>query len=108
LPEEVSKLPVEWSSGYRDVLDQLMPLVYEELRRLAHGHMARERVGHTLQTTALVNEVYLKRAAAARSARVSTPRFFFWLAPLFDDPRFPALEEKLAHSAISGVLVGKR
>jgi RNA polymerase sigma-70 factor (ECF subfamily) len=62
LPEEVSKLPVDWSSGDRDILDKMMPLVYEELRRLAHGYMARERVGHTLQTTALVNEVYLKLA----------------------------------------------
>jgi serine/threonine protein kinase/tetratricopeptide (TPR) repeat protein len=42
----------------------------------------------------------LERAAEARSARVSTPRFYFWLAPLFDDPRFPALEDKLTHSAI--------
>ena len=62
LPEEISKLLVDWSNGDRDVLDQMMPLVYEELHRLAHGYMVRERVGHTLQTTALVNEVYLKLA----------------------------------------------
>ena len=43
----------------------------------------------------------LDRACDDRSARVSTPRFFFWLAPLFDDPRFAALEEKVAHSAVS-------
>lgn len=62
LPEEVSALLAEWSSGNRDVLDQMMPLVYEELRGLAHRYMAQERGGHTLQTTALVNEVYLKFA----------------------------------------------
>ena len=42
----------------------------------------------------------LDLAADARSARVSTPRFYSWLAPLFDDPRFAALEDKVAHSAI--------
>jgi serine/threonine-protein kinase len=49
----------------------------------------------------------LERAADARSARVSTPRFFFWLAPLFDDARFPALEDKLAHSAVSASIAKK-
>ena len=62
LPEEMTKLLAGWSNGDRDVLDRMMPLVYEELHRLAHGYMARERGGHTLQTTALVNEVYLKLA----------------------------------------------
>lgn len=51
---------VEWNGSDREVLDKLMPLVYEELHRLAHVYMAQERGGHTLQTTALVNEVYLK------------------------------------------------
>lgn len=60
LPEEVSELLADWSGGDREALDKLMPLVYDELRRLAHRHMAHERAGHTLQTTALVNEVYLK------------------------------------------------
>ena len=62
LPEGVSKLLAEWSSGDPKVTDELLPLVYEELHRLAHRHMAEERGGHTLQTTALVNEVYLKFA----------------------------------------------
>ena len=62
LPEGVSKLLAEWSSGDPKVIDELLPLVYEELHRLAHRHMAEERGGHTLQTTALVNEVYLKFA----------------------------------------------
>jgi RNA polymerase sigma factor (TIGR02999 family) len=60
LPREVSQLLADWSAGDREALDKLMPLVYDELRRLAHRHMARERAGHTLQTTELVNEAYLK------------------------------------------------
>lgn len=60
LPEEVTKLLGQWSSGDRQALDKLMPVVYDELRRMAHRHMAHERAGHTLQATALVNEVYLK------------------------------------------------
>ncbi len=46
----------------------------------------------------------LDRACDDRSARVSTPRFYPWLAPLFDDPRFAALEDKVAHSGISSPL----
>ena len=60
LPNDISQLLGEWSGGDRKALDDLMPLVYEELRRLAHRHMARERGPRTMQTTALVNEVYLR------------------------------------------------
>ena len=49
-----------WSGGDAQALDQLVPIVYSELRRLAHYHLRRERDGHTLQTTALVHEVYLR------------------------------------------------
>jgi RNA polymerase sigma-70 factor (ECF subfamily) len=59
-PEEISELLVAWSNGERAALDQLMPLVYDELRHIAHRYLGRERAGHTLQTTALVNEAYLK------------------------------------------------
>jgi RNA polymerase sigma factor (TIGR02999 family) len=60
LPKEVTQLLGQWGGGDSQALDELMPLVYEELRRMAHGHMARERSGHTMQATALVNEAYLK------------------------------------------------
>ncbi len=56
----VTRLLHEWSAGRRDAFDQLFPLVYEELRRLASRHLRRERSPHTLQATALVNEAYLK------------------------------------------------
>ena len=58
-PDEVTQLLLDWSSGDKAALDKLTPLVYEELRRLAHHHMVRERPGHTLQTTAIVNEAYI-------------------------------------------------
>jgi RNA polymerase sigma-70 factor (ECF subfamily) len=58
--QELTRLLEAWSNGDQQALDQLMPLVYEELRRLAHRYMKSERAGHTLQTTALVNEAYLR------------------------------------------------
>jgi RNA polymerase sigma factor (TIGR02999 family) len=57
---EVTKLLIDWSNGDKAALDKLMPLIHEELRRLAHYYMSRERADHTLQTTALVNEAYLR------------------------------------------------
>ena len=57
---EVTELLIEWSNGDKAALDKLMPLIHEELRRLAHYYMSHERPGHTLQTTALVNEAYLR------------------------------------------------
>ena len=59
-PQEVSQLLVEWRNGDQQALDRLMPLVYDELRRIAGRYMKRERPEHTLQTTALVNEAYLR------------------------------------------------
>lgn len=58
--DEITGLLVAWSGGDEAALEQLMPLVYDELRRLARRHMHGERPGHTLQTTALVNEAYLR------------------------------------------------
>lgn len=57
---EVTQLLVAWSNGDSAARDALMPLVHEELRRLAHRYMLRERGNHTLQTSALVNEAYLR------------------------------------------------
>jgi RNA polymerase sigma factor (TIGR02999 family) len=57
---EITQLLLAWGRGEQAALDRLTPLVYDELRRLAHRYMGRERPGHTLQTSALVNEVYLR------------------------------------------------
>ena len=59
-PEEVTELLIAWSHGEAAALDSLMPVVYGELRRLARYHMNRESANHTLQTTALIHEAYLK------------------------------------------------
>jgi RNA polymerase sigma-70 factor (ECF subfamily) len=59
-PNEVTQLLIAWGNGDQAARDELMPLVYKELRRLAHRYMGRERPDHTLQTSALVNEAYLR------------------------------------------------
>ena len=59
-PHEVTQLLADWSNGDQSALDQLMRLVEGELRQMAHRYMARQNPGHTLQTTALINEAYLK------------------------------------------------
>ena len=58
--ESVTQLLLAWSDGDRAALDALLPLVYDELHRLAHAYLRRERANHTLQPTALVNEAYLR------------------------------------------------
>ena len=58
--KEVTQLLVAWSNGDHSALAELTPLVYQELHRLAHHYMGGERIDHTLQTTALVNEAYLR------------------------------------------------
>jgi RNA polymerase sigma-70 factor, ECF subfamily len=59
-PKSITQLLIEWRDGDETALNRLIPLVYEELHRLAHHYMRRERPGHTLQTTALVNEAYIR------------------------------------------------
>lgn len=58
--QEISRILQQWSDGGKEASDKLMPLVYDELRRQASRYMRRERIGHTLQTTALIHEAYLK------------------------------------------------
>jgi len=76
---EVTQLLIDWSSGDQTALDKLLPLVDEELRRLAHRYMTRERAGHTLQTTALVNEAFL-RLINRRKVNWQNRAHFFGLA----------------------------
>lgn len=59
-PHEISELLFAWSGGNQQALDKLYPLVYDELHRLARRFMSRERQGHTLQATALINEAYVR------------------------------------------------
>ena len=60
--QHVTELLLAWRRGEESALEKLTPVVYEELRRLAHRYMGGERAAHTLQTTALVNEAYLSAA----------------------------------------------
>ncbi|MBI3949255.1 MAG: sigma-70 family RNA polymerase sigma factor [Acidobacteria bacterium] len=78
-PQEVTRLLMAWRSGVEAALDQLMPLVYDELRRLASHYMQNERPGHTLQTTALVHEAYL-RLVDYRQVRWQDRAHFFAVA----------------------------
>lgn len=77
--QEVTELLVAWSDGDRAALDALMPVVYDELRRLARNHLSRERADHTLQTTALVHEAYL-RLIDQRSVNWQNRAQFFGIA----------------------------
>ncbi|MDQ3817687.1 MAG: sigma-70 family RNA polymerase sigma factor [Acidobacteriota bacterium] len=78
-PSQMTELLIKWSNGDQSALDKLMPLVNEELRRLAHHYMRRERRGHTLQTSALVNEVYL-RLVDMKSMSFESRAHFFGIA----------------------------
>ncbi|MCI0336576.1 MAG: sigma-70 family RNA polymerase sigma factor [Acidobacteria bacterium] len=60
MPEEITQLLIAWNQGDQGARDKLMPLIYDELRRVARGHLRRERINHTLQPTALVNEAFLR------------------------------------------------
>ena len=72
----VTELLLAWSQGKQAALDKLVPRVHAELRRLAHRYMARERTGHTLQTTALVNEAYLRLINVEQVRWQNRARFF--------------------------------
>jgi len=73
---EVTKLLKAWSDGDQSALDKLMPLVYEELHRLAHQHMRREKPGHMLQTSALLNEAYVRLVDQSRVHWENRGHFF--------------------------------
>lgn len=76
---EVTQLLLDWGGGDRAALDKLVPAVYQELRRLARHYMRGERAGHTLQTSALVNEAYM-RLVDYKNARWQNRAHFFAVA----------------------------
>jgi RNA polymerase sigma factor (TIGR02999 family) len=78
----VTQLLKQWRNGDGKALDALLPLVYEELRRLAHFQLQKERPGHTLQSAALVNEAYLRMAGANPTQWESRSHFFAIAAQL--------------------------
>jgi RNA polymerase sigma-70 factor, ECF subfamily len=74
--QDVSELLIAWNDGDKTALDKLMPLVYVELRKLAHRHMRRERPDHLLQTTALISEAYLRLVDQKRARWQNRAQFF--------------------------------
>ena len=74
--KDVTDLLIEWSEGNQEALNKLMPLVYDELRRLASRYLRNERTGHTLQTTALVHEAYLKLVDQKNTSWENRVQFF--------------------------------
>jgi RNA polymerase sigma factor (TIGR02999 family) len=74
--QEITRLLLAWGSGDKAALDALMPIVHEELRRLAKRYMRRQNPGHTLQTTALVNEAYLRLIDSSRVRWQDRTHFF--------------------------------
>jgi RNA polymerase sigma factor (TIGR02999 family) len=80
--ERISRLLTGWASGDPGSRERLVPIVYEELRRLAHHYMRGERAGHTLQTTALVNEVYMRLAGIDAMQWRDRAHFFAMAATL--------------------------
>jgi len=75
-PQEVTQLLADWSRGDDAAFAKLTPLIYEELRRIAHRHMGGQRPDHTLQTTALVNEAYLRLADQTNPSWQNRAHFF--------------------------------
>lgn len=73
---QVTKLLIEWGNGDRQALDELIPLVERELKRIASNRMKAERAGHLLQTTALVNEAYVKLVGQNRAEWSNRAQFF--------------------------------
>jgi RNA polymerase sigma factor (TIGR02999 family) len=80
--ERIARALADWANRDPTARDRLVPIVYEELRRLAHHHMRGEREGHTLQTTALVNEVYLRLAGIDGLRGADRAQFFAMAATL--------------------------
>src|SRR5437870_11749762 len=75
-PQQISQLLVAWSNGDQAALDQLMPLVYGELRRMAKRYMRDQPAGHTLQTTALIHEAYLRLVGQEEKRWQNRAHFF--------------------------------
>ena len=74
--DDLTGLLIEWGQGDKAALDRLTPLVYDEIRRIAHRYVQREREGQTLQTTALVNEAYIRLAGSANIAWQNRAHFY--------------------------------
>jgi RNA polymerase sigma factor (TIGR02999 family) len=101
---DVTGLLIAWSRGNHDALDRLMPQLYEELRRMAQRHMRSERTGHTLQTTALVNEVYLRLVDLEKVDLQQRAQFFALSAQLMRRVLVDAARARLSRKRGKGAV----
>jgi len=101
-PQEVTQLLRAWSEGDQQALEKLTPLVYAELHRRAHWQMAHERSGQTLQTTALVNEIYLQLIDLRGVSWRDRAHFFALSSRLIRRVLIDAARAKAAHKRGGG------
>ena len=73
---DVTQLLIDWKKGDQAALDQLVPLIYQELHKIAGGYLSRERSGHTIQPTALIHEAYLRMVAQQMPEWQNRKHFF--------------------------------
>jgi RNA polymerase sigma factor (TIGR02999 family) len=101
-PQDITHLLLAWRGGDETTLDRLMPLVYGELRRLAHYFMNHERPGGLLQTTALANEAYLRLVDSSRVQWESRAHFFAVAGQLMRRVLVDAARERLSRKRGGG------
>ena len=102
----VTELLLEWRNGDKAALDRLLPLVYDELRRVARARLKTERGGHMLQTTALVHEAYLRLVDLDRMTVQSRTHFFALAARLMREVLVDAARKRLADKRGGGTPPG--
>jgi RNA polymerase sigma factor (TIGR02999 family) len=103
-PQEFTQLLLAWKQGDQAVLDQIIPLVYEELKRLARHYMRSEQRGHGLQTTALVNEAYLRLVDSSRVQWQSRAHFLSVAAQMMRRVLTDLARERLSHKRGGGAV----
>jgi RNA polymerase sigma factor (TIGR02999 family) len=102
MPGEMTRLLVEWKAGRRDAGDELVSLTFAELRRLARSYLRRERAGHTLQATALLNEVYRRLLPQGPQAADSRDAFFRLMAAEMRHRLVDHARRRLADQRVAG------
>ena len=104
-PDDLSQLLARWTGGDQEALKSLVPLVYTELRRLAHYRLRHERQNHTLQTTALVNEAYLRLAENPPHKVIDQKHFLALAAGVMRQVLVDHAREKQAQKRDGGVQI---
>lgn len=105
VPGAVTQLLQSWSQGDEAAFNRLVPLVYDELRRLAHRHLRRERTGHTLEGTGLVHEAFIRLAQQGPVRWESRAHFFGWASTLMRHILVDHARSRQAHKRGGGMPV---